>query len=127
MGSFLIIPICLMNNKTRHTAFIAFAVVAALAMLYHVRGIFYPTILTPAWRHSLFVIINAVCMYGCLKRPRWFTWFIALLTVQQWYSHGSYAVELWKTQHQIHWISVADIVLLPLLLLLLVADKKNKS
>ncbi len=126
MGSFLIIPTCLMNSKTRHTAFIVFAVVAAMAMLYHVRGIFYPTTLTPAWRHALFVLITALCIYGCLKRPGWFTWFIAILTIQQCYSQGSYTVALWKTQHQIHWISVADIVLLPLLLLLLVAEKKNK-
>ena len=116
-----------MNKKFRHIIFIAFAFIAFLALLYHVKGIFYPTTSTPAWRHAIFVAVNIVCIYGCLKRPHWFVWFIAVLTIQQWYSHGSYAVEVWKTQHQIHWISVADIVLLPLLLLLLVADKKNKS
>jgi hypothetical protein len=115
-----------MTNRARYIAFIAFAVIAALAILFHIKGVIYPSAVTPAWRHAIFILINAICIYGCLKRPLWFIWFIALLTIQQWYSHGRYAVTIWQTTHQIHWISVADIVLLPLLLVLLIPDKKNK-
>lgn len=127
MGSSAIIPICSMNNKLRHILFIAFAVAAFCAMLFHVKGIFYPTPVTPAWRHAIFVLINAICIYGCIKRPGWFIVFIAILTIQQWYSHGSYAIKLWQERQVIHWISVADIILLPVLLMLLIADKKNKQ
>jgi hypothetical protein len=115
-----------MNKKGFNTIFILYAVVIFFVMLYHFKGIFYPSANTPAWRHALFVLINLICLYGLLKRPGWFIWFIAILTIQQWYSHGSYAIHLWRTQHIIHWISVADILLLPILIILLGTDKKNK-
>ena len=105
-----------MNKKKRNILFVAFAGAALLAAVYHIKEIFYPTETTPAWRHALFICINIICIYGMLKRPVWFTWFIGLLTLQQWYSHGSYAIKLWQQEHQIHWISIVDIILLPLLL-----------
>ena len=116
-----------MNKKARDIFFIAFAGVALLATMYHIKGIFYPTEATPTWRHALFVFINIICIYGVLKRPGWFTWFIGLLTLQQWYSHGSYAVKLWQQEHQIHWISIADVILLPVLFILLIVDQKTKA
>ena len=116
-----------MNKQTRNIFFIAFAVAALLAAAYHIKGFFYPTETSPLWRHALFVFISAICIYGVLKRPGWFIWFIGLLTLQQWYSHGSYAIKLWQQEHQIHWISIADILLLPLLFILLLVDKKAKA
>jgi hypothetical protein len=127
MGSSRIILICLMNKKTFNIIFIVFAVVAFFTMLYHLNGIFYPNSDTPAWRHALFVVINIILIYGLLKRPKWFVWFVAILIAQQWYSHGSYAFMLWQKEHIIHWISVAIIIFLPLLFILLSADKKNKK
>ena len=116
-----------MNKKKRNILFVAFAGAALLAAVYHIKEIFYPTETTPAWRHALFVCINIICIYGVLKRPVWFTWFIGLLTLQQWYSHGSYAIKLWQQEHQIHWISIADIILLPLLFILLLVDRNAKA
>jgi hypothetical protein len=116
-----------MSNKIRNILFIIFTVLAFAALVYHIAGAIQPFDKTPAWRHILFVGINIICIYGLTKRPKWFIWFVLVLTLQQWYSHGSYAIELWQQQHIIHWISVADILLLPLLLILLIADKKNKQ
>jgi hypothetical protein len=114
-----------MNKKALHIIFYAFAIISFIAMLYHIKGIFYPTSLTPAWRHGIFVCINIICIYGVIKRPKWFIWFAAILTVQQWYSHGSYALNLWQTENKIHWVSLADIILLPLLIILLIFERKN--
>jgi hypothetical protein len=116
-----------MSKKTRHILFIIFAVLAFAALLYHTAGAVQPFDKTPAWRHALFIGINTICIYGLLKRPKWFVWFFGVLAVQQLYSHGSYAIELWQQQHLVHWISVADILLLPVLLILLLADKKIKQ
>ncbi len=122
-----------MSNKTKHILFIIFAVLAFAALVYHAFAIYHPETdppiisLATSLRHAIFIVINIIFIYGVLKRPKWFIWFVLVLTLQQWYSHGSYAIELWQQQHIIHWISVADILLLPLLLILLIVDKKNKQ
>jgi hypothetical protein len=74
-------------------------------------------------RHGIFVCINIICIYGVIKRPKWFIWFAVVLTLQQWCSHGSYAIHLWQTENKIHWISVGVILLLPVLVWLLYNDK----
>jgi hypothetical protein len=119
------IPICLMSKKALNIIFYAFAIISFIAMLCHIKGIFYPTTLTPAWRHGVFVFINILSIYGVIKRPKWFIWFAAILTLQQWYSHGSFALHLWQTENKIHWISIADIILLSLLLTLLIIEKRK--
>ena len=125
MELFLIIPIYLMSKKIPPIIFIVFVVLAFCALVFHLKEIFYPTAITPAWRHTIFVLINCICIYALLKRPAWFVWFVGLLTLQQWYSHGSYAVELWQTAHKIHWISLGVIVLLPILFILLIFDREK--
>ena len=127
MESFLTIPIYSMNKKTLHFIFIVFAVLAFCALVFHIKEIFYPATITPAWRHAIFVLINCICIYGLLKRPKWFVWFVGLLTLQQWYSHGSYAVELWQTAHKIHWPSVGVLVLMPVSFILLIFDRREKA
>ncbi len=127
MGLLVIIRICLMSKKALHIIFYAFAIICFIAMLYHIKGIFYPTKLSPTWRHGIFICINIIFIYGVLKRPKWFICLAAILTVQQWYSHGGYAIHLWQTENKIHWISVAVILLLPVLIWLLFIDRKIKS
>ncbi len=116
-----------MSKKTLHIIFYAFVIISFIAMLYHIKAIFYPIILTPSWRHSIFVLVNIICIYGLLKRPKWFIWFVSILTLQQWYSHGSYAIHLWQLENKIHWISIADVLLLPLLIIFLIFDRKNNQ
>lgn len=123
MASFLIIPIHLMNNKVGHTIFIIFAVLAFAAMLYHTIGAVQPFDATPAWRHTLFIGICTICIYGLLKRPKWFVWFFGIVTVQQLYSHGSHFIKLLQ-EHKINVTDTAVIVLTPLVFILLLLDRK---
>jgi hypothetical protein len=121
-----IIQTFLMTDKTRRVFFIIFACLAFAAAVYHLVAVFISFDKTPAWRHALFIGINIIAIYGLVKRPKWFLWFVVLLTLQQWYSHGSYAIGLWQNEHRIHWISIGVIVLLPLLCILLFIDQKAK-
>jgi hypothetical protein len=116
-----------MNKKALHIIFYAFAVICFFAMLYHIKGIFYPTTVTAAWRHGIFVFINIICIYGVIKRPKWFIWFAVILTIQQWYSHGGYALQLWQTENRIDWISIGDIILLPVLVWLLFIEGRASA
>ena len=121
-------PACkIMTQKKFDIIFTSFALIAFLAVLYHVKGIFYPTADTTGWRHAVFVVINIIGIFGLIKRSNWFILFVMILTVHQWYSHGSYAYMLWQKEHSIHWISLGVIIFLPLLLILLIAEKKNKK
>jgi drug/metabolite transporter superfamily protein YnfA len=117
----------LFTLKTRDILFKALAGLACLAGAYHLAGIFYKVNESPVWRHLLFVGISVFCVYGFLKRPKYFAWFIALLFAQQCYSHGTYAVNLWMQRKQIHWISLIDLVLLSIGLICLVEDCKVKN
>ena len=117
----------LFSPKTRVILFKVFAGLACVAGIYHFIGVFYKVDESPVWRHILFVAINIFCVYGFLKRPKYFTWFVALLFVQQCYSHGTYMVNLGLQTKHIHWISVSDLLLLPIGLICLIEDNNWKS
>lgn len=137
MGSLQISRIYSMNNKILKPLFFVFAMFALLAALYHslaVLAYFTNTYLnifgadkSPAWRHTLFICSAIICIYGLIKRPAWFVYFFGLLTLQQLYSHGSYAINLWQNEHQVHWISIAVIVFMPILFILLLTDQRSKK
>jgi hypothetical protein len=124
MGSLLITRTCLMNKKALQILFIAFALLAFAAMVYHIICAIEPFDSTSAWRHSLFIGINIICMYGLLQRPVWFTWFWALLTVQQLYSHGSHFVRL-LSENKFILIDFGVLVLMPVIFILLLINKKS--
>jgi hypothetical protein len=125
MALFLIIPIYLMNSKARHILFMVFAALAFAAMLYHTVGAVQPFDATPAWRHTLFIGVCTICMYGLLKRPKWFLWFFSVLTVQQLYSHGSHLIQLLQ-EDKLNFIDAAVVLLMPLVFILLLMDSKSK-
>ena len=126
MVLFLITPIYLMNSKARRISFIVFAIFACAALLYHTVGAVQPFDATPAWRHTLFIGICTICMYGLLKRPKWFVWFFGILTLQQLYSHGSHFIKLLQGD-KINLIDMAVLLLTPLVFILLLLDKKSKQ
>lgn len=136
MGLLQISRIYSMNNKILKALFVVFAMFALLAVLYHSLGVFFyftntdlqifGTDRSPVWRHALFICIGISCFYGLLKRPAWFVCFFGVLTLQQLYSHGSYALYLWQSEHQIHRISIAVIVFMPILFILLLLDQRSK-
>ena len=115
-----------MNKKIKKIIFLTFSLLAFVAATYHFIGLFDQVGKIPAWRHSLFVFIDLIAAYGFVKRPRWFIVFLVTLTLQQWYSHGLYALNLWQNEHMIHWISIAIIILLPLAVILLIIDQRSK-
>src|SRR4051812_31529636 len=96
----------LFSDITRNGLFKVFAVIACVTAIYHFAGIFYKIDGSPAWRHSLFAGINLFCVYGILKRPKYFVYLVAILLIQQYYSHGTYLVHLWIESKQVHWMSV---------------------
>ena len=112
----------LFSDKTRNVLFKVFAFFGALAAIYHFAGLFYKFDESPAWRHVLFVVINLFVVYGVLKRPKYFVYIVAILVIQQYYSHGTYLVNMWIEKKQIHWISVFVLVLLPIVLFCLIED-----
>ncbi|MGG9960593.1 hypothetical protein [Ferruginibacter sp. SUN106] len=115
-----------MSSKTRHILFMVFAGLAFAAMLYHTVGAVQPFDTTPAWRHTLFIGICTICMYGLLKRPKWFVWFFGALTVQQLYSHGSHLIHLLQ-EDKLNFIDAAVVLLTPLVFILLLMDSKSKQ
>jgi hypothetical protein len=115
------------SATSRNLLFKIFAGLSCLTCLYHFAGIFYKVNDSSAWRHFLFVLINLICIYGFIKRPNYFVYFFGLLLFQQYYSHGSYLIDLWIQSRKIHWISVFDLLLLPIGFIGLVEDYKYKK
>ncbi|MCW3109168.1 MAG: hypothetical protein JWQ09_3674 [Segetibacter sp.] len=115
------------SPKVRNVLFNVTAVLLFLTAVYHFVGLFYKINDSPTWRHLLFVAINLFCVYGFLKRPKYFVYFVVVLLVQQYYSHGTYLVKLWIEKRQIDWISVFDLLLLPVALICLLEDRKMKT
>src|SRR4051812_3698713 len=114
------------SGKTRNILFIVFTILAALAAVYHFIGIFYTIDQSPFWRHIIFVGINSFCIYGLIKRPKYFIIVVMLLLVQQYYSHGTYLLKMWNEKKEIHWISMLDLILLPILLICLWDESNAK-
>ena len=98
------------------------AAVLAIGAAYHAAALVWPALAeaAPAWRHGLFVAINAVMAAGMLLRPRAFTVLFAALALQQMYSHGSHALSTWSDERRIDWASAFVLVAIPIALGLLV-------
>ena len=110
------------SPKTRNILFKILAALAGMAAIYHLVGLFYKVDESPVMRHFLFVIINIFCIYGFLNRPKYFIGFLSLVFIQQFYSHGSYMINLWLQAKQIHWISLLVLLILPIGLICLIED-----
>lgn len=117
----------LFSQKSRNVLFKVFAVLASMTAIYHLLGLFYKVDESPIWRHLVFVVINLFCIYGILERPKYFVYLVALLLIQQYYSHGTYLINLWNSKKQIHWISIIDLLLLPIALICLFEDSAMKK
>jgi hypothetical protein len=118
------IPIYLMNSKARHISFIISAILAFAAMLYHTVGAVQPFDSTAAWRHMIFIGVCTICIYGLLKRPRWFVWFFGILMIQQLYSHGGHLILLLR-ENRFNPLDTVIVFVVPLIFILLLTDKKT--
>ena len=80
----------------------------------------------PAWRHVVFVVIDATAAWLFLRRPLWFVWAFGVLTLQVLYSHGGSAWANWERNARIAWIDAAALIAIPLALGLLVDDYRRR-
>lgn len=81
----------------------------------------------PAWRHVVFVVIDSTLAWLFLRRPVWFVWAYAVLTVQVFYSHGGSAWASWQHDGRVASIDAAALVAIPLALGLLVVDYRART
>jgi len=103
--------------------FIVFAVFFILSAVYHLSAVFLRINESPVWRNLLFTAINLFTAYGLLKRPSWFIYLFTVLVIQQFYSHGLDLLNRWNLHHKIDWISLAVLVIMPVIFAFLLADK----
>jgi hypothetical protein len=108
-------------------AFCALAILFGAGALFHAAAIALPALAptSPAWRHAVFVIVNAVTAWGMLRRPRFFVFLFAILCAQQLYSHGADAWHAWHDEHRADLTSLAVLALMPLALAALVLDTRR--
>ena len=113
--------------KQKQNIFIVFAMLFGITTVYHLIAVFFKINDSTQLRNLIFVGINIICIYGILKRPKWFVFFFATLFVQQCYSHGTDLYKIWMEKGKIDWISILDLVMLPTILFFLIEDFKKKK
>jgi hypothetical protein len=114
-----------MHNRLKNILFFLFAASGFAPLFYHIAGGIKPFDATPVWRHILFTGICVICIYGLIKRPKWFVLFFGILTVQQLYSHGSHFVYLMR-MNKVNLTDGAVLIMMPVILILLVIDRKKE-
>jgi hypothetical protein len=107
----------------REAVIVGSAILFIGAGLYHLYGLI-ASLADPglAAFHAAFVVIDPVTAYLLLRRPDWFTYAFAVLTVQQIYSHGMAALITWRATSIIDYASLFIVVFMPALFVLLVYD-----
>jgi hypothetical protein len=107
----------------REAVFVGSAILFVGAGLYHLYGLI-ATLADPALAgfHATFVLIDPVTAYLLLRRPDWFPYAFAVLTIQQIYSHGMEALTAWRAAAAVDYVSLFIIVFMPSLLILIVHD-----
>jgi len=115
------------TTKIRNNLFVGFAVLFLSAAIYHFIGIIYTINDSPVWKHSLFVVIDLFFVYAILKRTKYFVYLFSFFLLEQYYSHGTYLIDIWSEKHQVHWISVFILILLPIALICLIEENKQKK
>jgi hypothetical protein len=101
------------------------AVFSACAAIYHIIGIFSNIDNSPVWRHVLFCCVSITGSWALIKRPSWLIYAMTVLTLQQWYSHGSYLITKYREEQSIHWMSVIVLILLPAITYAVWIDRKR--
>lgn len=123
-----------MTDRTRAVVFRACALFAIAAAAFHAAAMASPAVARieyeptyPAWRHVLFIIIDVAAARLFLRRPRWFVWAYAVLTIQVLNGHGRGAWHLWVERQRVDWISVAISLAAPAILVLLFVDGRDRA
>ncbi len=115
------------SPAARNKIFNAFALLMLIAAIFHLVALFYKLNDSPLWRHALFAVINIIFVSLFLRRPKYFLPLFIIFFIQQYYSHGSFMIKQWTEQHTIHWISLIELLILPIALICMVEDYKGKK
>ena len=107
----------------REMVFAASAALFIGAGLYHLYGLI-ASLADPrlAAFHAAFVVIDPMTAYLLLRRPDWFPYAFAVLTIQQIYSHGMEALAAWRAMSAVDYVSLFIVLFMPCLLVLVVYD-----
>jgi hypothetical protein len=118
-----------MQRASLRRGFVVIAAFFAVAAAFHAAALLRPDLAEPSppWRHALFVAINAAAAAGVLWRPPGFVIAFALFTAQQLYSHGAYAIDVWRDERRLDWASVIVLVAMPIVLAMLIADARARA
>lgn len=115
-------------------AFRIAAIGALVAAVIHATALTVPAFAAAAYppayplrRHALFVAIDLILALLFVRRPGWFVWVYAVLTVQVIAGHGGAAWASWHRDGHIALIDAAAIIAVPLGLGLLVVDRRARS
>jgi hypothetical protein len=106
------------------------AVAFGITALFHAAAIGSPSLApgSSAYRHAVFVGIDAAVAVGLLLRPPWFVPAFGVLTAQQLYSHGLDLWGVWTRTGHIDWMSVAVLAIMPLTMATLVmGDRRARA
>jgi len=89
---------------------------------FHLIGIFYEVNDRSIEHHILFTIINAICIYGFIKRPKFFVFAFGALVVHQYYTHGGSLLRQWQEFQTINWVDFFIVLFAPIFLIYLIKD-----
>ena len=108
-----------MNNQQvfKLAAFLTF-----VTGTYHLIGIFYEVNDRSTAHHVLFTVINVICIYGFIKRPKFFVFAFGALVIHQYYTHGGSLLRHWEVYHSINWIDFFIVLFAPIFLVYLIKD-----
>jgi len=109
--------------KNPKIIFLFYALLAALAALYHVNKYFFPAAGESAGRHLVFVGISTICVFGLIKRPKWFLYFFGALMLQQLYAHGFHLFGQWNGLKTINYIDLGVVVMMPVIFVSLLRNR----
>src|SRR6266576_1171924 len=112
----------------RQTIFAISSALFLIAAFFHLNGLLLsggdPKLMA---FHGAFVIIDPLTASFLLRRPRWFPYAFAVLTLQQIYSHGMDALTAWRADSRVDVISLFIIVFMPALLALIIYGAVNRK
>ena len=113
---------------SRKNIFRIIAVLFIGAAIYHAAAFFAPAFSHGGahWRHASFWVIDLLCAWYLLRRPRWFVAAFGVLTLETLCSHGAHAWMLWHTERRLDWLSFAVLIVVPFTLVLLIRDAQER-
>ncbi len=115
------------SEKRPLKIFYIYAFLALVAGLYHVNRYFFPSQDEPVMKHLIFLGICTICVFGLIKRPKWFLYFFGALTLYQLYSNGSHLFNQWRTFHTINYIDLCVVVMMPVIFVSLIRNRHAAS